>query len=63
MGVTDHKHSSKVYFKNMGIGAKNVDDFIPNFDGYVQLTQRWKMRTLKSIRKMLGHENVSMAFT
>ncbi|XP_041369608.1 methyltransferase-like protein 24 [Gigantopelta aegis] len=57
MGVTDHKHSSRVYFKNMGIGAKDVDDFIPNFDGYVQLTQRWKMRTLKSIRKMLGHEN------
>ncbi|XP_046554944.1 probable methyltransferase-like protein 24 isoform X3 [Haliotis rubra] len=56
MGVTDHRHSERVFFKNMGLGASDTDSFHPNFDGYVRHSTSWKVRTLKSIMKLLGHE-------
>ncbi|XP_071097453.1 uncharacterized protein [Haliotis cracherodii] len=56
MGMVDHKHSDGVIFMNMGLGAADDDSFHPNFDLYVSHSTKWKMRTLKSIMAMLGHE-------
>ncbi|XP_067657291.1 probable methyltransferase-like protein 24 [Haliotis asinina] len=56
MGVTDHKHSERVFFKNIGLGASDTDSFYPNFDGFVRHSTSWKVRTLKSIMQLLGHE-------
>ncbi|XP_055955287.1 probable methyltransferase-like protein 24 [Patella vulgata] len=56
MGVEDHKHSVNVYFKNLGLGSHDMDNFSPRSDEYVSYSQKWKIRTLKSILIMLGHE-------
>ena len=47
-GQEDHQHSSHVTFHKLGIGGQNEDT-----------NNRLKLRTLNTIRSMLGHENVS----
>ena len=44
----DHKRSELISFHNMGLGGK---DITPEGKG-------WKIRTLKSIKRMLGHSKV-----
>ncbi|XP_069130236.1 uncharacterized protein [Argopecten irradians] len=50
IGLKDHKHSEKVWFHNMGLSNK---------DG---TRGTWKMKTLDSIREMLGHQNRVLDF-
>lgn len=60
MGVGDHEHAKHVTFRALGLSDHDSDTYQPNVDGYVNDIVTWKVRTLKSIRKMLGHENVSV---
>ena len=46
MNKTNHKHSAKVWFYNVGIAGK---DYTNNL--------KWDLRTLASIMEMLGHTN------
>ncbi|PVD30453.1 hypothetical protein C0Q70_09719 [Pomacea canaliculata] len=57
MGVGDHEHAKHVTFRALGLSDHDSDTYQPNVDGYVNDIVTWKVRTLKSIRKMLGHEN------
>ncbi|XP_048236394.1 probable methyltransferase-like protein 24 [Haliotis rufescens] len=53
----DHIHKGVVHFHKMGIGAEDTDDYRPVPGMYVRKPQVWKMRTLPSIMKMLGHQD------
>ncbi|XP_005095627.2 methyltransferase-like protein 24 [Aplysia californica] len=58
MGVEDHQRSERVHFFNMGLATTDSDSFEPVMDTYTfNKHQKWKIRTLSSIKKMLGHEN------
>lgn len=48
IGKADHKHSEKVWFYSIGLAGKDEDK---NQKG-------WKMMTLKSLIKHLGHQDV-----
>ncbi|XP_046585221.1 probable methyltransferase-like protein 24 [Haliotis rubra] len=52
----DHIHKGVVHFHKLGIGAEDTDSYKPARGMYVKEDQTWKMRTLPSIMKMLGHE-------
>ncbi|XP_046345078.2 probable methyltransferase-like protein 24 [Haliotis rufescens] len=52
----DHIHKGVVNFHKLGIGAEDTDTYKPARGMYVKEDQTWKMRTLPSIMKMLGHE-------
>ncbi|XP_055888158.1 probable methyltransferase-like protein 24 [Biomphalaria glabrata] len=57
MGVEDHQRSERVRFLNLGIATFDSDNFMPLMDGYTLNSKKtWKIRTLSSIKKMLGHE-------
>ncbi|CAL1533688.1 unnamed protein product [Lymnaea stagnalis] len=57
MGIADHQRSERVHFFNMGLATLDSDNFMPLMDGYtVNSKKTWKIRTLTSIKKMLGHE-------
>ncbi|XP_074655689.1 putative methyltransferase-like protein 24 [Tubulanus polymorphus] len=62
MGKPDHKHSKKVWFYDLGIGGADSDSFVPRKDEYVRTDQIWKIRTLKSILKMIKRENMVIDF-
>ena len=49
IGKKEHKHSEKVWFRDIGLGGKDEEK---NEKG-------WKMRTLHSLLKELGHLDVS----
>ncbi|RUS91912.1 hypothetical protein EGW08_000314 [Elysia chlorotica] len=58
MNVASYNRSERVHFINIGIGTSNSDSFQPKLDGYnTDLDKKWQIRTLASIKKMLGHEN------
>ncbi|XP_074657253.1 putative methyltransferase-like protein 24 [Tubulanus polymorphus] len=57
MGVSDHKHSKNVWFYNLGVGGSDTDSFVPRKNSYVKNDQIWKIRTVKSILKMIKREN------
>ena len=57
MNTSSHRRSANVMFHNIGLGNFNSDAFDPRQDIYVKDNQKWKMRTLKSVVQMLGHEN------
>ncbi|KAK7475362.1 hypothetical protein BaRGS_00033380 [Batillaria attramentaria] len=57
MGEMDHQHAPKVSFKAIGLAARDSNSYQPNLDHYVKDIVTWKVRTLASIRRMLGHEN------
>lgn len=60
MNVPDHQRSDRVRFLQIGLSAQDSDNFLPLIDGYTEDANRtWKMRKLSSLKKMLGHENVS----
>ncbi|CAG5125761.1 unnamed protein product, partial [Candidula unifasciata] len=56
MKEKDHMRGTAA-FHNMGISSYNTDAFLPRRDDYVKDNQTWKMRTVKTIMKELGHEN------
>ncbi|XP_059146513.1 uncharacterized protein LOC131934455 isoform X2 [Physella acuta] len=56
MNQSDHKRDINSTFHNLGLSNTNTDGFIARKDSYVTSKQVWKMRTLKSVKKMLGHE-------
>ncbi|KAL4232011.1 hypothetical protein ACF0H5_009589 [Mactra antiquata] len=49
-GMKDHQHSTNVYFHSMGLS--NKDEIING---------NWKMRTLKTIKKELGHTDSNIS--
>lgn len=60
MDVQNHQRPTGVWFLSIGLAAQNSDRFVPIVDSYTQGSDRtWKIRTLASLKKMLGHENVS----
>ncbi|CAL1547638.1 unnamed protein product [Lymnaea stagnalis] len=52
----DKKRGPNSTFHNLGLSNKNTDGFNPRKDMYVTKKQIWKMRTIKSVMKELGHE-------
>ncbi|CAG5126489.1 unnamed protein product [Candidula unifasciata] len=56
MKEKDHMRGNAT-FHNMGIGSYNTDSFVPRHDIYVKDRQTWKVRTVKTIMKELGHQN------
>ena len=61
MSEPDHKRSDNITFHNLGMGSTNHDVFNPRKDRYTKEQGEdvlWKVRTVKSIMQMLGHENV-----
>ena len=63
MKTESYRRSANVSFWNIGLGNANLDAFDPRHDMYVKEQQSWKIRTLKSLKKQLGHENVSQVVT
>lgn len=61
MDVEDHRRGSNIYFKKLGIGAADDLNFIPRLDGYTKSADRWKIMTLSSIMKVLGHTPQSLS--
>ncbi|CAL1535253.1 unnamed protein product [Lymnaea stagnalis] len=61
MAVDDHRRGSNVHFKKLGIGATDDPDFTPRLDGYTKASDRWKIMTLGSIMRMLGHTPQSLS--
>ncbi|XP_074652916.1 putative methyltransferase-like protein 24 [Tubulanus polymorphus] len=57
MNKPDHRHSKKVWFYDLGVGGSDTDSFIPRKDEYVESDQVWKVRTVRSILKMVKREN------
>ncbi|KAK3739719.1 hypothetical protein RRG08_003950 [Elysia crispata] len=56
MGKPDYQRSKNSWFYNLGLSSYNTDKHRAPVDGlYVKKTQIWKLRTLTSIKKMLGH--------
>ncbi|XP_055901702.1 uncharacterized protein LOC106054906 [Biomphalaria glabrata] len=56
MGVETHKRANNSTFHNIGISHSNNDSFAPRQDKFVKTPQVWKMRTLQTLMKELGHE-------
>ncbi|KAH9524381.1 Methyltransferase-like protein 24 [Bulinus truncatus] len=56
MNKETHKRGDNSTFHNLGLSNTNTDGFVPRKDLYVNKPQVWKMRTLKSVFKELGHE-------
>ena len=56
MKQKSHKRSENVEFHDIGLWATNKDAFDPRQDVYVHDDQTWKVRTLTSIKRMLGHQ-------
>ncbi|XP_059152308.1 uncharacterized protein LOC131938318 [Physella acuta] len=56
MNQSDHKRGRNNTFHNLGLSNTNTDAFLPRRDGYVQDNQVWRIRTLKAIKQMLGHD-------
>ncbi|XP_013066312.2 uncharacterized protein LOC106054816 isoform X1 [Biomphalaria glabrata] len=56
MDKETHRRENNSTFHNLGLSNTNTDGFLPRKDGYVNKPQVWKMRTLKSVMKELGHE-------
>ena len=62
MNVDDHTRENGVHFHNLGLATNDNDKFIPVMDSYnYDSTKIWKIKTLKSIKKLLGHEKVSLS--
>ncbi|XP_046560362.1 probable methyltransferase-like protein 24 [Haliotis rubra] len=57
MHKEDHRRSDRVTFHAMGLSGVDSDTFEARKDMYVKNTQLWKIRTLKTIMKELGHEH------
>ncbi|KAK3800454.1 hypothetical protein RRG08_004866 [Elysia crispata] len=56
MGKPDYQRSKNSWFYNLGLSSYNTDKHRAPVDGrYVKKPQIWKLRTLTSIKKMLGH--------
>uniref|UniRef100_A0A0B7AYE9 Methyltransferase domain-containing protein n=1 Tax=Arion vulgaris TaxID=1028688 RepID=A0A0B7AYE9_9EUPU len=61
MNVNDHQRSERVQFLNMGISAENIENFVPFENSYTRGSDKtWKILTLASIKKLLGHENKTL---
>ncbi|KAK0059360.1 methyltransferase-like protein 24, partial [Biomphalaria pfeifferi] len=58
MDKETYRRENNSTFHNLGLSNTNTDGFIPRKDGYVNKSQVWKMRTLKSVMKELGHEEI-----
>lgn len=59
MGVNDHQRSERVRFLSIGLSSFDSDNFVPLLDSYTMGADKtWRIRTLSSLKKMLGHENV-----
>ncbi|XP_059166223.1 uncharacterized protein LOC131948629 [Physella acuta] len=54
MNVSDHSRKKSTRFYNMGISPSNTDIYSRSAQGQ---GQKWKMRTLKTIKKLLGQED------
>ncbi|XP_013418516.1 methyltransferase-like protein 24 [Lingula anatina] len=50
IGKKDFKRSPNIYFHNLGISGRNETN-----------GKKWQLYTLGSIKRLLGHENVSHA--
>ncbi|CAH1802560.1 unnamed protein product [Owenia fusiformis] len=59
MKTESHKRRENLWFYNIGLDGVDSDNFTPRVDYYVRKSKifTWKVRTLKSIMKMLGHTN------
>ncbi|CAH1795152.1 unnamed protein product [Owenia fusiformis] len=59
MNTDSHKRADNIWFYNIGIGTIDTDTFTPRVDNYVKKSKlfTWKVRTMESIMKMLGHTN------
>jgi len=59
MNEAGHQRKSGVTFHDLGLSHADSDSYEPRSDRYVhnaRHTIRWKVRTLESIMKMLGHK-------
>ncbi|KAK0069662.1 methyltransferase-like protein 24, partial [Biomphalaria pfeifferi] len=56
METHKRKNGNFSYFYKWGLSNVNADAYEPRKDVYVKNVQSWKMRTLKSLIKELGHE-------
>ncbi|GFS21989.1 methyltransferase-like protein 24 [Elysia marginata] len=57
METEDHKRSDRVWFHNMGLSSRNTDGYLVKKNPlYMKTDQTWKIRTLTSIKEMLGHK-------
>ncbi|KAK6990341.1 methyltransferase-like protein 24, partial [Biomphalaria glabrata] len=56
METHKRKNGNFSYFYKWGLSNVNADAYEPRKDVYVKNVQSWKMRTLKSVIKELGHE-------
>ncbi len=55
MGKLDHKHKEpNMYFHNLGIWGSNIK--------YTWYKQKWDLKDLKTIMKMMKQENVRQFF-
>ncbi len=55
IGKPDHMHAKNVWFHATGLGNKNEEQD--------ENPKKWKMRTLGTLIKELGHDNVSLVNT
>ncbi|BFZ02541.1 hypothetical protein BsWGS_05579 [Bradybaena similaris] len=61
MGVSDHQRSERVRFLSIGLSSFDSDHFVPLLDSYTMGADRtWRIRSLASLKKMLGHENKTL---
>ncbi|RUS81340.1 hypothetical protein EGW08_010907 [Elysia chlorotica] len=50
-----YQRNESSWFHNLGLSSRNTDSYRPPPDQYVKAPQVWQMRTLTSVKEMLGH--------